>query len=411
MRTNPIIYAIPVFILTIVLEAWLTRRRNAGIYDLPDAVTSLQHGVLSQVANAFTKLATVGIYVAVYDQYRATTWPTSSALAWVAALILYDFFYYWYHRLSHEVALLWAAHVAHHSSEYYNLSTALRQSSTAAALGWMFYLPMAVAGVQPAMFVVVAIINLLYQYWPHTQLVGKLGWVDRVLVTPSNHRVHHGQNDYCLDVNYGGILIVWDRLFGTFSEERDDEEVCFGVRKPLVSFNPLWGNLYYYADLWQQARATRGWRDKLHVWLGPPGGWRATDAPHFDPSGFRRYDEHTPGPLRWYGALQHGLITLMLMHFLAVETRLTIVQAATYGFVMACGIVSVGALFEQRHWGKWLEQARVLALGGAFAAIPAWFGSDTPIWLRAAVAFFALCCVAWLSRQNVAPQTRLAPAP
>jgi sterol desaturase/sphingolipid hydroxylase (fatty acid hydroxylase superfamily) len=136
------------------------------------------------------------------------------------ALVFYDFCYYWLHRAGHRVAVLWAAHVVHHQSEDYNLSTALRQTSSGFLLGWIFYLPMAVAGVPPLVFGVVALVDLLYQYWVHTQQIGRLGWFDRWFCSPSNHRVHHAVNDRYLDKNYGGILIVWDRLFGSFIERR-----------------------------------------------------------------------------------------------------------------------------------------------------------------------------------------------
>jgi hypothetical protein len=190
--------------------------------------------------------------------------------------------------MGHEVNVLWASHVVHHSSEYYNLSTALRQTSSGWLFGWIFYLPMAVAGVPPIMFVTVGLIDLLYQYWVHTELVGRMGWFDRVFVSPSNHRVHHGQNDYCIDKNYGGILIVWDRLFGTFVDEREGEKIHYGIRKPLRSFNPVWGNLHYYADLWRASCVAVGWRAKLGVWLAPPGGWNVP-LEHFDGAHFVRY--------------------------------------------------------------------------------------------------------------------------
>jgi len=138
---NPIVYAIPVFMLTILLEAWVARRRGVAVYDIPDAITSLHHGLLSQVTNAFTKIATLGIYIAVYEAYRFTEWSMSSIPLWILALVLYDLCYYWAHRMYHEVNVMWASHVVHHSSEYYNLSTALRQTSTGALFGWVFYLP------------------------------------------------------------------------------------------------------------------------------------------------------------------------------------------------------------------------------------------------------------------------------
>ncbi len=283
---NPIVFAIPVFMLTIVIEAWLARRRGLRVYDIADAITSLHHGVLSQVSGLLVRLAALGIYAAVYERYRATSLSADSVWVWAGALLAYDFCYYWSHRMGHEVGVLWAAHVVHHSSEYYNLSTALRQTSSGFLLGWIFYFPMAVAGVPPLVLGGVGLIDLLYQYWVHTELIGRLGWLDRVLVTPSNHRVHHGQNDYCIDRNYGGILVLWDRLFGSFVEERVGEPIVYGVRKPLRSFNPLWGNLHYYADLWHAARdarcldrtAGRLERRTDRAFRGPP--FRALQRPH-----------------------------------------------------------------------------------------------------------------------------------
>ena len=191
--------------------------------------------------------------------------------------------------------MLWAAHVVHHQSEDYNLGTALRQTSSGFLLGWIFYLPLAVAGVPPLVFGVVALIDLLYQFWVHTQQVGKLGGFDRWFCSPSNHRAHHGVNERYLDKNYGGILIVWDRLFGTFVEEDDRDPVVYGTRAPLRSFNPLWANLQVYRDLWLDSWRTRSWADKLRVWIKPPG-WRPADVaarwpkPAFDIAAVQRFD-------------------------------------------------------------------------------------------------------------------------
>ncbi|MBC7918830.1 MAG: sterol desaturase family protein [Rhodoferax sp.] len=396
---NPIVYAIPVFMLTILLEAWVARRRGVAVYDIPDAITSLHHGVLSQVSGFFLKF---GIYVLVYEAFRFTEWSMSSIPLWILALVLYDLCYYWAHRMGHEVNVLWASHVVHHSSEYYNLSTALRQTSTG-LLGWIFYLPMAVLGVPPAMLVVVGLIDLLYQYWVHTELIGRLGPLDRILVTPSNHRVHHGQNDYCIDKNYGGILILWDRLFGTFADEREGEKIVYGIRKPLCSFNPVWGNLHYYVDLWQASRTAQGWRAKLGVWLEPPGGWRDGPIEHFEPRGFTRFQVQTPAPLRWYVALQYAVLVPFVSHFIAIAKDLPTGFAVVYALGIVVTTVALGALLERYVWGKWMEQARVLALGLLFAALPQWFGWEAPLWLKAALLVVCAGSAVWLSRQAVAP--------
>ncbi len=156
------------------------------------------------------------------------------------AFVVYDFCYYWLHRLGHERNILWAAHSVHHQSEEYNLSTALRQTSTGFLLSWIFYLPLAVLGVPLAVFITVAALNLLYQFWVHTRHIPKLGWYEGFFVTPSNHRAHHAQNPLYMDRNYGGVFILWDRLFGTFQQEDDAEPPVFGVTRPLASWNPLW---------------------------------------------------------------------------------------------------------------------------------------------------------------------------
>lgn len=213
--------ATPVFFLMIVLEYAIGRMRGRSNYRVNDAISSLSLGVMSQVVNLFTRLLGLGIYVAVYSAAAVWQLPAGEWWVWVLGVVFYDFCYYWNHRLGHESAVFWASHVVHHQSQEYNLSTALRQTSSGALLGWIFYLPMAIAGVPPEVFVVAAIIDLLYQFWIHTEQVGKLGGFDRWFASPSNHRVHHAVNDRYVDRNYGGIFMIWDRLFGTFVEERE----------------------------------------------------------------------------------------------------------------------------------------------------------------------------------------------
>ena len=225
---NVIVYAIPVFVALMAAEFGIGLALGRNVYRLNDAIGSLTAGILSQISGVFMLALSVGVYVLVYDNLALVSLSAGDWRVWVGALIAYDFFYYWNHRVDHEVGIFWAAHVVHHQSEAFNLSTALRQPSSGVLLGWIFYLPMAIAGVPPVVFVAVGLIDLLYQFWIHTELVGKLGWFDRVFASPSNHRVHHGVNDQYLDKNYGGILIVWDRLFGTYEDEV--EPPVFGVR-------------------------------------------------------------------------------------------------------------------------------------------------------------------------------------
>lgn len=368
---NPIVYAIPVFMASILLEAWIAHRRGVAAYDIPDAITSLNFGILSQVSAVFVRVLTFGVYVWVYENYRLGTLPTDEIWVWIVALIAYDFIYYWVHRCGHEVNLMWSAHQVHHSSEYYNLSTALRQTSTGAFASFPFYLPMALLGVPPIVFGTVALIDLLYQYWVHTELVRKLGWLDRVFVTPSNHRVHHGQNDYCIDRNYGGIFILWDRLFGTFAEERDDEPVVYGIRKPLASYNPVWGNLNVYAEVIRKSLNAGSPLAALRTWFDPPGG-RGVTLPHLDPSTVRRFDAGTSSAMRRYALAQYAVLALVSTYFLAVATALPWNERIAFALAIVMSTVSLGWLLEGRRRARAFEAVRlvVLAIVVSVAALP-----------------------------------------
>ncbi|HEX7686424.1 MAG TPA: sterol desaturase family protein, partial [Burkholderiaceae bacterium] len=271
-----IVLATPVFFLLIAIELAVAWLRGVAAYAWPDTLSSIGLGMLSQLVGLFTKLFTLGLYTWAYEHARLATLDASSPAVWLAALLAYDFCYYWLHRAGHRVALLWAAHVVHHQSEEYNLSTALRQTGSGWLAGWLFYLPLAVAGVPPLVFAVVALVDLLYQFWVHTRLVGSLGWFDRVFCAPSNHRVHHAVNDVYLDRNFGGILVVWDRWFGTFQPELPAEPCVYGTRSPLRSWNPLWANVEVYAVLAHDSRHARSLADKLRLWFKPPG-WRPAD--------------------------------------------------------------------------------------------------------------------------------------
>ncbi len=276
-----ILFALPVFAVLMAVEfAWgLARGRNT--YGLADTLASLSQGLLSQVVAACTQLIQIGLYTLAWPWLtltpHAALWTHWQAIA--LAVLLYDFCDYWLHRVSHESALFWAAHVVHHQSRHFNLSTALRQESAYALSGWMFFLPLAVVGVPPAQFAIAGIVVLFYQFWIHTEHVGSLGVLDRWLSTPSNHRVHQATNDRYLDRNYGAILVVWDRLFGTFEPESASEPCVYGTKVPLVGWDPLQAVGGNYVDLWRRFVLAEGWHDKIGVLFGSPSRHPATQAP------------------------------------------------------------------------------------------------------------------------------------
>ncbi|WP_067837192.1 sterol desaturase family protein [Nocardia lijiangensis] len=267
-----IAHAIPVFVLCLVLEAasfYLLPDDDELGYQLRDTRTSLLMGLGNVVVNIGWKLVVVAVYAAAY-LVAPVQLPVDHPLTWIALFFADDFVYYWYHRTHHTVRVFWASHVVHHSSEFYNLSTALRQTWTPFS-SLPYWLPLALLGFPPWMILLQQSISLVYQFFIHTERVGTL-WrpIEFVFNTPSHHRVHHGSNEAYLDTNYGGILIVWDRLFGTF--EPEGERVRYGLTKNITTFNPVRVATHEFAAIWRDVRAARSSRVRFgHLFRGP--GW------------------------------------------------------------------------------------------------------------------------------------------
>ncbi|MEX1266672.1 MAG: sterol desaturase family protein [Woeseia sp.] len=404
--------AVPFFLLALLLEVSVDRWRGTGYYRLNDAINSLSTGTLSTTIGYFTRLLPVLIWGSVLQHLALFSIDPAlfdlsarGLLLWLLALLAFDFCYYWAHRFGHEISILWAAHAVHHQSEDYNLSTALRQTSTGFLFSWIFYLPLFLIGLPLSVVVTVNAIDLIYQFWVHTQHIRKLGWLDRLFVTPSNHRVHHAQNEIYIDRNYGGILIVWDRLFGTFQEERDDEPVVFGVRKPLASWNPFWANVQVYDDLWRDARRTRRWRDKLGIWFRRTG-WRPADVSEGCPESNAGIDSFT----KYDPPLGLGMQRYLLAQFLAAVIAIlwigTVFAAeGASAVLLPCALLwfslyVLGLLNDRRPSAIRTEQWRLTAVVPLGVALLYYSGlvPDAPPTLVTATA--AYVAISWFGLQR-----------
>jgi sterol desaturase/sphingolipid hydroxylase (fatty acid hydroxylase superfamily) len=271
--SNLLIYSIPAFIALLLLElAWTRRHRPARRmlgYETRDTFASLSMGIGNVIISAFTTLGAVALWGLAY-QHRVVDVTTAHPV--VAGALLFvgeDLCYYLFHRSHHHVRLLWAAHVHHHSSQYFNLSTALRQPWLTPFTGPWFWLPLALAGFTPPMILTAQAVSLLYQFWIHTEVIGRL-WapLEWLLNTPSHHRVHHGKNALYLDKNHGGVLILWDRLFGTFQPET--EPVRYGLTKDISTFNPFRIATHELVSIARDLRASRSFREAMGCLFGPP---------------------------------------------------------------------------------------------------------------------------------------------
>jgi sterol desaturase/sphingolipid hydroxylase (fatty acid hydroxylase superfamily) len=380
MNLNPIVLSIPVFFILIGVELLVERFRQQKLYRLNDAITNISCGIGEQVTGVFMKLFVVAIYQFIYEHYAFFEIPSN----WLTGIILFvavDFFYYWFHRYSHEINLFWGGHVVHHQSEEYNLSVALRQGWLQKVFSFAFYLPLALIGFETLLFVTVSSLVTLYQFWIHTKAIHKLGWLEYILNTPSHHRVHHGINPKYIDKNHGGALIIWDRMFGTFQEE--EEEPIYGITKPLNSWNPLWANLQHFVEIANLLRQVPNWKDKIKVLFMPPG-WRPDYlggqmvVPEVDITSYRKFDTPVPYLLNYYVFFQYVLTLAGAAIFLFTAAQMPISVKALSALLIVLAIVNCGALFELRKWVYVAEFARLICTLSFIGII---MGSQLPVLL------------------------------
>ena len=316
-----ITYAVPFFLLALLAELAYGIAIKKNTYRLNDAISNLFMGTL-RTANKLIIIGAAG-YVFYLAETRFALWrmDAESPITWIFAFVIYDFFYYWFHRISHERQIFWASHAAHHQSEDYNLSTALRQTGTGAFVSWVFYIPMFLIGIPSYVFISVASLNLVYQFWVHSEHIPKLGWYENYFVTASNHRVHHAQNEQYIDKNYGGVFIIWDRMFGTHKIEDENEACIYGIRSTLNTFNPVWANLHIYVKIIKEMWLSKKWKDKLYAPFARTN-WTPTSFPNqikkdeFNPQTFKKYNPVIKKEYKLYALFQYLFITYIFLAFI-----------------------------------------------------------------------------------------------
>lgn len=408
MELNIIALAIPGFFALIAGEVAVARWLGKGeVYRFNDAINALSCGIGHEVMGLFSKAISFGIYTAVWAGFAVFDFSEMPVLHWVLGIVLYDFFYYWWHRFTHEVNVGWATHVVHHQSQEYNLAVALRQSVSSWMTGIWFYLPMAILGINPLVFGISGAISLLYQFWIHTELVDKLGPLEWVWNTPSHHRVHHAINPQYLDKNYAAIWIVWDRMFGTF--ELEVEQPVYGTVKPLNSFDPLWAQVWYLKLLIDDTRAAKTGAEKLKVWTSAPGYRPEGLPPYPAPAAVTRatqakYDPEAPTSLMAYVAVQFLPVAVGLTALEMMEATASTALLAVGGGLVLWATWNWGALHERKPVGLWSELARLVAT----VALGAWW-LDSALAVAGLTVFSAVSALgllahaSWLSTGDALP--------
>ncbi|MDC1460682.1 sterol desaturase family protein, partial [Flavobacteriaceae bacterium] len=321
-----------------------------------DTLASLSSGMTNTLKEALGIVLVVISYPFILD-YLAVIELKNSLSLYFIAFICIDFASYWNHRLNHKINVFWNIHVIHHSSEEYNLACALRQSiSGLLGYGALFLIPAAILGVPASIISVLVPLHLFGQFWYHTRHIGKLGWLEYILVTPSQHRVHHAINPVYIDKNLSAIFCVWDRMFGTFQEELDDEAPVYGVLKPVQTWNPIWINFQHFWAIFSDAWHAKRWVDKLRIWFMPTG-WRPNDvAERFprsiteDVYSIEKYNPEYTFTQKAIGVFHFVAINIMILYFLSNFGELSVQFRLIFGLIIFASIFGFTSLMDLHTW-------------------------------------------------------------
>ena len=377
-----LLYAIPFFILLLVVEIAYGHFVKNQRHKVLDTVSSISSGLTNTVKDSLGLVVILVSYpyllehIALFEM--KATW-----LVWFVAFVVIDFAGYWNHRLSHKINIFWNQHVIHHSSEEFNLACALRQPISN-LIGYfpLLLIPAALVGVPYKVIAILVPVHLFAQFWYHTQHIGKMGWLEYIIVTPSQHRVHHAINPEYIDKNLGQVLSIWDRWFGTFQEEMPDVPPQYGVLKPAATWNPVLINFQHFWRILQDAWRTKSYKDKIRIWFMPTG-WRPSDVKEkfpipivTDVYGFKRYETKAGKALKGYAIFQLLSSLLLLMYMLYNYGGIGLQGLLLFGSFIFVGIFGYTTLMDRREYAVWIEVIRGLSGLLIIGITGDWFGID-----------------------------------
>ena len=366
MGTNYMALAIPFFIVSMILEIIISYFRGDKLYRFNDSISNLSNGLGQQAMGVFSRVVAMYAYTWFYNNYSLNLISENTPVNFCLAVLVADFAYYWFHRASHRINLLVGSHVVHHQSEEYNLSVAMRQSWLTRFYSWFFYLPLAFLGATPETFMTVMSIVIIYQFWVHTQYIGKMGVLEYIFVTPSHHRVHHGRNPKYVDRNHGAIFIIWDKMFGSFQAE--EEEVVYGIINQAKTWNPLYANIRHYQNLWNEAKRADTMTDKIKLWISPPE-WRPRnlepygEIPTVSRETVQKYDIGRTGITKLW-ILAQFIFTLILFGYINKFKATLSFEAKGYvAILIMWSLTNIGAIQENKKWLMPMQIAFFTAVG------------------------------------------------
>ncbi|MCZ4243809.1 sterol desaturase family protein [Pedobacter punctiformis] len=358
---NYLAFAIPAFFLFVYIEFKIARyKKRADVFKYESSVANFSVGIAERLLNLFIAASFYQVYQWIYINYAIFD-ISDKWYVWIFILLATDLVWYWYHRLGHEINFLWAAHIVHHQSEEFNLSAAARITTIQAIFRNVFWCVLPLIGFHPNMIITILLAHGAYSFFTHTQLVGKLGWLENIFITPSLHGVHHASDEKYLDKNYGDVFVFWDKIFGTFQTE--EEPPKYGLTHPIKSYSFLWQHFHYYLEIGEAYRRAEGFKAKCNAIFGSPALMDQNIRPILEERYFQNKSQHSAKPkFKPYLNIQLitvvGLLTLMTL-FYSSFTMLN--KVAVLIFILVT-LINIGALLEQRKWIYYLECFRLILI-------------------------------------------------
>lgn len=367
MKLEYIAFAVPFFIFFMILEYYISRKRNKNIHQFNESVANINVGIVERISDLLTTGTFFFLFTWLHNHFSIFN-ITQNWLSWILLFLSTDFVWYWYHRFGHEINLFWAAHIVHHQSDDFNYTAAARITIIQAVARGLFWSILPIIGFPPQMITVLLLIHGTYPYFTHTQLIGKLGWLEYIIVTPSHHRVHHSSNPEYLDKNYGDMLIIWDKLFGTFVEETVEPK--YGLTKSLGSHSFLWQHFHYFLELGVAFRIAKTFKEKIKVIFGSPSSHDSRIRMLLERKLSQKV-KHNSYSSKLILALQIKTISTIIILFVTILFSKYIAPTNLYllSLFILLSVIITGAMLEQKRWIFHLEFVRFCILCYVFNSI------------------------------------------
>lgn len=360
-KVNYLAFALPAFFLFLFIEYQVARlKKRDDVFKYESSISNISIGIAERLLNLFIAASFYQLFYFIYENYALFQIP-NSWITWIALILATDFVWYWYHRLGHEVNFLWAAHIVHHQSEEFNLTVAARITTLQALIRNIFWCVLPFVGFHPALVIFILMFHGIYSFFTHTQMIGKLGWLENIFITPSLHGIHHASNKKYLDKNYGDVFVFWDKMFGTFQKE--EEKPNYGLTHPIRSYSFLWQHFHYYLEIWEATKRTDGLKNKLKIIFGSPAIMDQDIRPMLEKKWLpKKENSNYHFRYKFYLNIQIGFSFVLMCILTYYFYSLTDLDKYFGTFFILITLINCGALMEQRKWIYYLEYIRIISL-------------------------------------------------